>query len=210
MKIWNLLQKIWNVAPIAKVTHKSPSGCEGHEGELVLHEVLCRDEEELAYYEKWNDSNTKTQMLSWLEEQFQKYNRQCCCDCKINFLMIPSINGFVIQFDEKKWREADFVCLFDYLKFRLKDVGYLSQVSDIKAIRKGSCIETTQRHYLKPPREFGLEYGDKMDQKFGNVMVTLNFVNERMTNLKFSATHYNDHLYKPADSFENLMRCVCA
>ena len=89
-------------------------------------------------------------------------------------------------------------------------MGYLSQVSDIKAIRKGSCIETTQRHYLKPPREFGLEYGDKMDQKFGNVMVTLNFVNERMTNLKFSATHYNDHLYKPADSFENLMRCVCA
>lgn len=209
MRIWNLLQKIWKQAPIAKVNHKSPNGCEGSEGELVLHEVLSRDEEEKAYYDKWNESNVKAQMLDWLHEQYHHYRRNCCCDCKVNFLMIPSVNGFVIHFDEKRWDEVDFVCLFDYFKFRLKDTGYLLQVSDIKAIKKGTCIETTQRHYLKPPRQFELVCGDKMNQKFGNIMVTLNFVNERVCNLKFSATHYNDHLYNPADSFENLMLCVC-
>ena len=209
MRIWNLLQKIWKQAPIAKMNHKTSYGCEGSEGELVLHEVLSRDEEEIAYYEKWDHSNVKGQMLNWLQDQFNHYRRHRCCDCKVNFLMIPSVNGFVIHFDDQKWDEADFVCLFDYFKSRLKDKGYFSQVSDIKAIQKGSCIETTQRHFLKPPRQFELACGDKMDQKFGNIMVTLNFVNERICNLKFSATHYNDHQYKPADSFEALMSCVC-
>ncbi len=177
---------------------------------LLFHQPISRKKEEKAYYQQWNLSNTKAQFLDWLHEQYHSYINTCNCHNKVCFLMIPSVNGFVIHFDENLWQAEDFVCLFDYLRNRLKSEGYWTHVSDIKALQQGERIETTQRHYLKPPRQFDLEYGEKIDQKFGNIMVILNFVGDKLCSLKFSATHYNDRLYHPARSFEELMRCICS
>lgn len=178
--------------------------------ELLEHRVIERTEAENAYFEQWEASNVKTQMLEWIRQEHNNYQNSCCGDCAISFLIIPSVNGFVIHFNEDKWRPEDFRCLFDYFKKALKKEKYWSHLSDVKKIKQGELLETVERHYLKPPRQFGLEYGEKMDQKFGNIMISLNALNEKIINLKFSATHYNDHLYQPAQGFDQLMEALCS
>ncbi len=209
MNFWKNFKKIFSpTEPLAKKAEGKQSSPNLKE-ELLEHKVIERNAAEKAYFEQWNNSNVKIQMLEWISQQFQNYQNRCCCDCAISFLIIPSVNGFVIHYNEEKWRSEDFKCLLDYFKVALRKEQYWSHVSDTKTTRKGELIETVERHYLKPARQFGLEYGEKMDQKFGNIMVTLNQVNGKIINLKLSATHYNDHLYHPAQGFNELIELLC-
>lgn len=209
MNFWKNFKKIFSPAN----SHDEKSMGKGEvevKEELLEHKVIERTEAEKAYFEQWEASNVKTQMLEWIGLEHRNYQNSCCGDCAISFLIIPSVNGFVIHFNEDKWRPEDFRCLFDFFKKTLKKENYWSQLSDIKKIKYGKQLETIERHYLKPPRQFHLEYGEKMDQKFGNIMISLNSLNEKIINLKFSATHYNDHLYHPAKGFDQLMESLCS
>jgi hypothetical protein len=124
--------------------------------------------------------------------------------------MIPSVNGFAIKFDETRWDNREFSALFDYFKNILSSTeNYWIQVSDIKTIASGKITEITERHYLKPPAQFDLNFGEKKNQKFGNLMITLNTINGKAESLKLSATHYNDHLFEKAYDFDLLMELIC-
>jgi hypothetical protein len=209
MNFWKNFKKIFSAANHKSEEEQHQAEAEAKE-ELLEHRVIDRSEAELDYFKQWEGSNVRSQMLDWINQQYNNYQNSCCCDCSISFMIIPSINGFVIHFNEDRWRPEDFRCLFDYFKSSLKKEKYWAHLSDYKKVQIGDTIETTERHYLKPPRQFGLEYGEKMDQKFGNIMISLNLVNEKIINLKFSATHYNDHLYHPARGFTDLIDCLCA
>ncbi len=149
-------------------------------------------------------------MLTWIAQEYLNYKNNGICDPSLMFLIIPSVNGFVIQFNDERWHEQDFICLLDYFKDKLtKEEGYFSQVSDIKTVKKGSNIKSVQRHYLKPPREFSVSPGEKKDQKFGNMMISLNSEEGIIKSLKLSATHYNDHLFKKAYTFDSLIDLLC-
>ena len=181
-------------------------------GELVVHKVIERNEKDIAIYEAWKNSPERDEMLTWVATEYNKFckSRACYEDC-IDFLMIPSVNGFVLHYDPKRWDCDHFVSFFDDLKNSVRELGYWPHVSDVKTIRKGEKYETTQRYYLKPPRQFNLDRtkNEKINQHYGNIMITLCLINEKIVNLKFSATHYNDHLYQPPLDFCELMRTLC-
>ena len=203
MSFWQRLKLLFS-----KQNQPSSSADEAHERE-ILHEVIQRSEQELAHYEAWLQSAHSQQMLYWLQGMYDHFRRtKRSCDENLDFLMIPSVNGFVIHYDPERWDCDDFQSLFDYLKNRLKEIGYWSHVSDVRAVQRGRHIDTMQRYFLKPPRQFDTQESP-LDQHYGNVMISLNYCNERLCNLKFCATHYSDRQYKPPYDFAKLMETIC-
>ncbi len=177
---------------------------------VLCHDVIKRCETDNEYYKNWSASTAKTNSLSWLYNEYISYRTRGRCDNALTFLTIPSVNGFAIKFDDARWHQQDFTALFDYLKNKLStDENYWVQVSDSKTISKGICIEIIERHYLKPPIGFNLSYGEKRNQKFGNLMITLHAINGKVDTLKLSATQYNDHLFEKAIHFDTLMELIC-
>ncbi len=204
MSFWNRLKLLF-----AKPAQANENQQKAKE-EVLLHEVLQRSPAEQQQYAVWEQSTQKTEFLNWLSAHFaQHLQTKKKTDDNLTFLMIPSVNGFVLHYTPQRWDCDDMQHLFDFFKNRLKQLGYWPHVSDIRAVRRGKTVETTHRHYLKPPRNFAQAQGEPIQQLFGNVLLTLNFVNERLDNFKFCATSYNDRMYAPADDFAKLMRLVC-
>ena len=179
------------------------------EGILIQHEPLNCSEHENSCFHEWTFSESKSQLLNWLFTEYQRYQEDEEGDPSITFMTIPSVNGIVLQFNPELWSESDFKNLFFYLKNIFKTEGYFVQVSDSKKIKKNKNIEETLRHYLKPLRRLDFESGSKMEQKYGNLMLSLILQNGQIQSLKLCATHYNDFLYDLPYSFDQLIRLIC-
>lgn len=211
MDFWKRLKQLFKEnKPIAEHHSDSPqSEAPLSVAPQMRHELIHRDESEQAFYRHWETSKNKQQTLQWIGDQFALYQQSPgATDPEIDFLMIPSVNGFVLHYSPKRWDADEFLSLFDYFHHKMKELGYRVQVSDTKTTKQGNRIEQQQRHYLKPPFSTA-EEGQPIDQQYGNIMVTLCLVNEKFVNLKFSATHYNDRLYLPPRSFNELIQKVC-
>jgi hypothetical protein len=212
MGFWSVLRKIFLTASNNQKVSAAESKIQFPVDEeiLISHEALKRSEEETKLFFKWTFSDKKASILEWLSDEFWKYNEKGCCDANLMFLIIPSVNGFIINFNSEKWSREDFIYLFDYFKYNLKNLeNYYEQVSDVKTIRIGNTVETTQRHYLKPPRHIPTEEEMKIDQKFGNLMISLTEVDNEIKMLKCSATYYNDRLYQKPLCFDKLIGLLC-
>lgn len=203
MKFWKHLKKVFSSTPSATV---------GEEGQVLLHEVIERSPQEMLQYEAWSSSKDKQNTLRWIKEQHQEFSSNCAnSDKDISFLRIPSLNGWIIHYQSQRWDADDFVNLFDYFKeYTCKELGYSCHISDVQTVRKGAEIKTTQRHFLKPPNPLRQLNVEQYEQLYGNIMVCLHFVNERLTMLKLSATHYCDRKYSPPKSFEELVGKLCS
>jgi hypothetical protein len=210
MRFWEKIKNIFNSGQSECKNSDEVTENLSTEEEILSHELIERTDLDKAYYAQWSASTAKTNILNWLLQEYQNYREKACCDRALMFLMIPSVNGFIINFDEGRWHEQDFISLFDYFKDQIKNGDeYFVQVSDIKTVARGNSIESVQRHYLKPPRAFNLEFGQKRNQKFGNMMLSLTSKNGIIQSLKLSATHYNDHQFEKAYSFDDLMNLLC-
>jgi len=72
-------------------------------------------------------------------------------------------------------------------------------------INRPQWVESIQRHYLKPSLNFKKKETEKFNQGYGNIKIELEFRNEKVFNLRFSATTYQDHNFNKADEFKELM-----
>jgi hypothetical protein len=207
MKFWQHIKKIFSSKKEAEEKSSKPQY-------KVLppasHGLIERSEAERKLYAQWLQSPARQEMLCWLQEEYEYYQKNNRSrDRAIGFLRIPSVNGFVIEYDPHRWDADDFISFFDFFKERLKALGYRAHLSDIKVSHCGGIVETVQRHYLKPPRLIPQEDNEPVEQLYGNVMVNLCLHNERIVHLKFSATHYNDRCYLPARDFGLLLKELC-
>lgn len=210
MDFWKHLKKIFSNSD--KSDALSCGAQENRETRQLSHTALQRSEQEQDSYHEWLCSQNRHAMLEWINKSYEDFSNCCSSyDHALDFLMIPTVNGFVIHYDAQRWDSDHFVCFFDYLSTRVKELGYYCQVADVKSISRGGKVETTQRYFLKPPRQRHLpkHSEEKLDQQYGNIMITLCLVNERIVNLKFSATHYCDRAYKEPKSFHELLNHVC-
>lgn len=210
MDFWKRLKKIFSNTTSTDTSGEKVGNIKAtHQ---LSHTPLERSEEEQSTYSEWIYSNTRYSMLDWIIDSYQKYvQRIPYKDHGLDFLMVPTLNGFVIHYDARRWESNHFVCLFDYLSTKIKELGYYCQVADTRRIRRNGAIETTQRYFLKPPRQVHppRHSEEKFNQHYGNIMITLCLVNERIINLKFSTTHYCGRAYSTPKSFSELLHHVC-
>ena len=174
----------------------------------TIHELIERSEKQKADYEYWKNTLPSRRMMDWLNSEYITYlTTPENIDKSIDFLNTPSSKGFVIHFSRTQYRVEEITHLFDFLKEKVQTLPYRSYVSDTKTYPKNNFVETIQRHYLKPSLKLKSQ-GQKAKQAFGNISIELLLRNDKVVNLKFSATSYRDHQFEEADDFNGLMKVV--
>jgi len=173
----------------------------------AVHEIISRSDAYLAAYEQWNKGPTHNSLLNWISEQYNIYQlKNDHLDKGIDFLSTDSTSGVALHFDDIPYSKEDAYFLFDYFKEKIKTENYRTQVSDTRTYSKNTWVETVERHYLKPRPEYD-EQG-KIDQGFGNITILLTLRDNKVYNLKLSATAYQDRLFNPEKQFSELMRII--
>ncbi len=175
----------------------------------LIHEVIERTEQEQQQYIQWKKTVASRRLLDWLKSQYVEYQiNPKNTDEAIDFLNTPSSKGFVVHFHQTQYSEQEVTHLFDYLKEKVMEMDYRSYLSDTRTYNRPNWVENVQRHYLKPPTNLRQFKERKFKQKFGNITIALLSRNEKVHNLKFSATAYKDHLFEDADEFQELIQGV--
>jgi len=175
----------------------------------VVHEIIQRTEAEKAAFEKWKTTVSARRLLDWLHSQYAAYRSPTSrTDNAIAFLNTPSAKGFVIHFHQTQYRPTEILNLFDWLQEKVLTMPYVSYVSDTRTYNRPQWVETIQRHYLKPSLNFKKTKEEKFNQGFGNIKIELELRDDKIYNLRFSATTYTDHNFTEADEFEELMGIV--
>lgn len=170
----------------------------------AVHELIQRTEAEQTDYERWKSSLIKRRLIDWLADQYAIFRvLPDDIDAAIDFLNTPSSKGFVVHFHETNYNRQEITHLFDYLKEMVLQLNYRTQVSDTRTYSRANWVETTERHYLKPRSSF--VEGQKLNQRYGNIMIELEIRDDLVRNLRFRATTYKDRQFEEADPFEDLM-----
>ena len=174
----------------------------------AIHELIQRSAEEEAAYQAWKDSYILRQLRQWVREEYDHYLRtgNARRDSSVDFLNIPSSQGFIAHFRHTNYSRQEATFFFDYLKERVKTLDYRTQISDTRTYSRRDWVETVERHYLKP--RLDIQEGQKMDQQFGNITIELEIRNEAVHHLRLRATHYQDYNFLPPQDFKALMRVL--
>lgn len=161
--------------------------------------LLKRNPSEIEAYQSWFHSGDFKPLLASINRAY--YLKVAGIDDQIKVQRYTSLeaNGFYFTYrTDFGVREIQF--LFDLFRDRVLDQGYYLYVSDRKAEEKGEKIITTHRHYLKPPnRQEGLT-----EQRFGNVLIELVWVDRQPSYLKVMAFIYQDSRFEEALPFDEL------
>ena len=180
--------------------------------EPAVHEVIRRDDTELQAYEQWKRTLSRRRLLDWLTDQYALHQTTGNTDRAVDFLDTPSSKGFVIHFSQTQYGTAEISHFFHYLKERILDLNYRTQISDRRVYSRPDWVETQERHYLKPrtrqQRLTGPGGRGSLDQQFGNISVELELRDDLPFNLRLRATTYQDALYNTPETFRALMVAI--
>ncbi len=172
----------------------------------AIHEIISREVMREQAFERWKTTAAKERMLAWLQEQYRVFTGSGRQDEAVDFLDTPSTKGFVVHFFQTQYSKEEVIFFFDYLKELILELGYRSQISDRRIFSRKQWVETQERHYLKPRNNFTT--GERINQKFGNITIELEFRDDAVRNLRLRATIYKDALYEEAHSFGALMMAL--
>ena len=195
-----------------RVTALFSAAADSGPSDPAVHEMIVRDEEEMADYDRWKRTLARRRLLDWLTEQYARFAATGQRDAAVDFLDTPSSKGFVIHFNRTQYTLSEIRHFFHYLRERTLELNYRTQISDRRIYSRPDWVETQERHYLKPrtrkQRMAGpVERGD-LDQKFGNVTIELELRDDQPWNLRLRATTYQDSLYAEPESFPALLMAL--
>lgn len=174
----------------------------------TIHELIDRDDSDRQDYARWKRTLGRRRLMDWLTDQYAVNRAGARTDEAIGFLDTNSSKGFVIYFHRTNYGKAEIQHFFDYLKERMLQLGYRSQISDRRIFPRKDWVETQERHYVKPRNTY--REGSKLNQRFGNVMIEFELRDDVPHNLRLRATVYQDAQYEEADSFAALMMALAA
>lgn len=185
----------------------------------IVHSTLARHRDSADEFAAWKRTVVALRLRDWLADQYAAFlTDPTRVDRGIDFLDTPSSKGFVIHFGDTQYtlREAEFFQL--YLRERVMQHEYRTQVADSKTYAYSGGSERTDRYYLKPRPDWSAPEGHEggmntytkgqFNQQFGNILIELVVRNEKPWRLKFSATIYHDRVYQKAQAFGALMDLV--
>lgn len=176
----------------------------------AIHELIQRSEEELVAYNAWKSSYILQQIRNWIRAEYEHFLRtnKVRSTSSVDFLNIPSSQGFIAHFRQTNYSRREATFFFDYLKERVKTLNYRTQISDTRTYSRNHWVETVERHYMKPRLDF--KEGEKLDQQFGNITIELEIRDEEVHHLRLRATHYQDRNFSPVQDFSDLMDILLA
>jgi len=102
---------------------------------------------------------------------------------------------------------GNFRHFFDLLSERVVALGYHLSTSDRRTLHHERYTETIEKHFLKPLPHDCTDTG-RCVQQFGTVTVDLVSINGQPGFIRFASNAYQDDIFPPAHSFDELMAAV--
>jgi len=90
------------------------------EGNVISALPLQRSDDYCTKYKEWLELNKYPSMLEELYKASVNHkNSPNKKDASISFLIVSKINGFTMQYDNRRWEEEDFRYLFEYIATKM-------------------------------------------------------------------------------------------
>lgn len=173
----------------------------------LLHEMIERSETEQAAFLRWVGSPRYRNALEAVYEAFHLgRNGENLLGDVFYHIDNPSTKGFMLHYREEWFTPGEFTHYFDHLKERVHSLGYKLYTSDVRGYARKEHAETIERHYLKPA--WRLTDGQKQEQRFGNITITLHRNNDHPTFIKLLCHPYADRQFTEAEDFEEVLGTV--
>ncbi|WP_324670779.1 hypothetical protein [Hymenobacter sp. GOD-10R] len=149
--------------------------------------------------------------LNWAGPYFKAYHF-----CKAH---ITNGQGLRVQMLQETGRQGavffydpsigpgNFRHFFDFLRDRVLALGYNLSTSDQRVHRQPRYTETIYKHFLKPKPNDCTETG-RCNQLFGTITIDLVTINKQPGFIRFFSNPYQDAIFTPAHSFNELMEQV--
>ena len=192
--LWNQIKSAFSAAE-----QSSPS-------QPAVHELLVQSIEEEAAYNQWKRTESGARLRDWLAEEYINFRAKRSTDQALAFLDTPSSKGFIVYFHRLEYRKEEIGYFFYLLKERVQELDYRLDLSDRRVYNRKDWVERVERHYLKPRNKF--IPGELIDQRFGNIAISLEWRNDQIHHLRLRATVYNDALYEEGQDFGEFMRIL--
>lgn len=177
-------------------SHSAPASAEWH--------PLRRTPAEVRRHDQW----VKQQVyLNWAGPYFKAYHFQKAGvqgqGLRVQLLSEAGRKGAVFFYDPSIG-PGNFRHFFDLLRDRVLALGYHLSTSDRRILPHERYTETIEKHFLKPlPND--CTYTGRCVQQFGTVTIDLVSINEQPGFIRFTSNAYQDDIFTPAHSFDELM-----
>jgi hypothetical protein len=169
----------------------------------MVTEPIQRSSTDKSGYFQWVNEGRYKKLMTDLLRAYQQKLLKNTDTMQVHVLQTPYANGFALTYDPSL-STRHFTFLFDLLKDKVINLGYLLNISERRIYDKGQYVETKEKYYLKPPLPTAEEIM-QIDQRYGNILIELVWIDQKPSFLKLTASIYSDRLYKEALPFEQLM-----
>lgn len=188
--------------PFLKRLFSSPSGSTQAEWQ-----PLQRTPAEQRKHAQWVEEQV---YLNWAGPYFKAYHFTKAGihgkELRVQLLADHGRQGAVFFYDPSIG-PGNFRHFFDLICERVVALGYRLSTSDQRNLHHERYTETIEKHFLKPlPRDCS-DTGRCL-QRFGTVTVDLVSVNNQPGFIRFTSNPYQDSIFTPAHSFDELMSAV--
>lgn len=157
------------------------SKCHEPEGKTISSKSLEGVDGDTSFYQQWLKYDRHKTILDNITQATQK--RMGCHlqrDKGICFLMIPTLNGFTMRYDAKRWTEDDFKYLVEYIRQKLvKSLNYELFESNQEKVQYDRHLETVDRYSFK---------AKDPQSPYSKILLRLCANDQGVVNIKFCAT----------------------
>jgi hypothetical protein len=168
---------------------------------------IRRSSSYLKDYESWYKDRKYQAIDDEVYESYRKRLHNILSSLNLFVYRSPQANGFYFTYEERFGPE-EYSFYFDSLRDRVLALGYSLYHSNREFKNKPNHVEKTETHYLKPIQTKEQMQTNIADQKYGNVIIDLVFVNNDPSYLKVMVNVYSDSLYTEALPFSAFMEQV--
>lgn len=167
---------------------------------VTVREELVRSPAYMQQYVEWKSSVQPQALVREIGKAYYFKRNRINGFYQVHLLQSAPANGFALSY-HPKIGETTFKFLFDYWRDRMLSLGYRLKNTDRQTREMPAYVQTTEKHYLKPPAR--LKHLP-INQLYGNVLLEHVQINRQPSYLKVQVNIYADHLYTEALSFDEL------
>lgn len=167
---------------------------------VAVKETLVRSASYMQQFVEWKSSEQPMALIREVEKAYYYKKNQMNGFYQVHLLQSAAANGFALSY-HPQIGETNFRFLFDYWRDRMLHLGYRLRNTDRHTREMPAYIQTTEKHYLKPPSRLK---DLPINQLYGNVLLEHVQINRQPSYLKVQVNIYADHLYTEALSFDEL------
>jgi hypothetical protein len=173
---------------------------------LVI-EPIKRTEKENNSFFRWLNEHQFEDLLKKISKSYQLKKLGEESDIQVHILKLSSAQGIAITY-HSSIEVNHFLHLFDLWKDRILREGYILNIAERQFFNEKDHVKKVEKYYLKTPISRNIIENQKIEQKFGNILLELIFINDKPLYLKLLATTYSDRMYNLPYPFENLLNVI--